>query len=771
MTSNGYLILILAVALSMGIAYVLAFNPQNTPRFMEKMDRLMFHARKLFLIILLGIIAIPPIWIVQDRWLEYPIGIQSTDLLWWNRLLSLPLSYPRYFLGAWVLLVSTWLIVFFTMRSSGLQMASHSIESKVKNDETNKKFQNVGRMLIWFALGTALISAGVSIFTGRIPGWELLLALAIYCCGWLIHEYGMDKPRQFFLQHGGFMFDTAIFVISFCGVLYALFGETQSSFIFYVIFICAAINLYRNKRILPLVFWISMASLAALTWKIDSWEYVVIGDEYSFYEAVRTVLENRSLWSLINTTFEGSFVFGAHPYFSSYIQFFFMKIFGYLNFGWRFSNPFLVAFSLFFFYYFFEYFTSRRTAIITTILLGFSHYLLSFTKIGYNNLQALFALGLVLAALAWSLKSLKLISFTCLGLAMGFCFYVYPAALYIVPLPILGLLIHLPPVDRPALKRWGWALLSCLLLIYPLLMQPKYWQEKIPGTFLSDESQIPVERSFENIVSNTIYSMFSYLYIPQESHYVSTGYLDPLSGAFVVLGSAVLVGSMFKRNKSALFLFLSFLSFLILVGATHGRSFPTTTRMFLLLPWFVLFASLGMEWILDRFSVLFKINNPLLPITLLAAVIVLNFYEAYSVDISRSAQYHNTQSLFIKIVREIRDRGDVPAKTFYFVTEPHWNTQAILIHQWVYGLPESPDQVVAINLENDQFPAGMEAIVKERNNIIIIRVSVNRDILTDLDKQLTAWGKSMCVIKNQRGVEKFQFWHSEDLHWICERER
>src|SRR5688572_27064979 len=189
MTSNGYLILILAVTLSMSIAYVLAFNPQKDPRFIEMMERLMFHARNILLIILLGIIAIPPIWIVQDRWLEYPIGIQSTDLLWWNRLLSLPLSYPRYFLGAWGLLVLTWLIVFFTVRSSGLQMASHSTESKVKNDESGKKFQNAGGKLIWLALGTALISAGVSIFTGRIPGWELLLALAIYGCGWLMHEY------------------------------------------------------------------------------------------------------------------------------------------------------------------------------------------------------------------------------------------------------------------------------------------------------------------------------------------------------------------------------------------------------------------------------------------------------------------------------------------------------------------------------------------------------------------------------------------------------
>jgi hypothetical protein len=771
MTSNGVILLILAALLSTAIAYVLAFSPQKNPRFMEVLNRLVIHAKQIFFILFLGLSAIPPILVVRDRWLDHPIGIQSTDSLWWNRILSLPLSYPRYFLGVSGIFIFIWLIIFFSSRSQAPAGTNRQIETVVEDGNTGKRSQKAGRLLILGALAIVLVSASFGIIQARIPGWELLLALALYGCGWLLQEYNRDKFRQFFIDHGGFIYDTVIFVISFCGILYALFGETQRTFIFYVFFLAAVFILHQNKRRPSLVFWISIASLAALTWKIDSWEYVVIGDEYSFYDAVRNVLETRSIWSLINTTFDGSFVFGAHPYFSSYIQFFFMKIFGHHNFGWRFSNPFLVAVSLLFFYYFFEYFTNKKTALITIVLLGFSHYLLSFSKIGYNNLQAFFALGMVLAALTWSLRSMKLISFACLGLAVGFCFYVYPAALYVVPLPMLGLLIHLPPVNQAAIKRWGWTLLSCLILIYPLLMQPKYWQEKIPGTFLSDQSVIPAERSFENMISNTVYSMFSYLYIPQESHFVSTGYLDPLSGAFVVMGSAVLVAGATGRNRNSLFLLLSFLIMLILVGATHGRNFPTTTRMFMLLPWFALFAALGMAWSFNKLSVFFKFNNYPLLIPLLAGVVLLNLYQTYVVDVSRSTQYHNIQSLFIKVVREIEEGNPRPPKTYYFVTEKNWTTEAVQIHQWVYNLPPSPDQIVALDLENNQFPAGTEEIVKDSNNIIIIRVQLNAQTLLALDSQLEAWGKSMCVIKNERGLEQFQFWHSEDLDWLCEQER
>jgi 4-amino-4-deoxy-L-arabinose transferase-like glycosyltransferase len=116
-----------------------------------------------------------------------------------------------------------------------------------------------------------------------------------------------------------------------------------------------------------------------------------------------------------------------------------MKLFDNRNFGWRFSNPFLMACSLPFFYYFFKAFVSQRIALMAVILLGFSHYLLSFSKIGYNNLQALFATGLVLASLTWALQSMKPIAFSATGLVMGLCFYIYPAALYVVPLPVLNL--------------------------------------------------------------------------------------------------------------------------------------------------------------------------------------------------------------------------------------------------------------------------------------------------------------------------------------------
>jgi len=331
-----------------------------------------------------------------------------------------------------------------------------------------------------------------------------------------------------------------------------------------------------------------------------------------------------------------------------------MKMFDNHNFGWRFSNPFLTASSLFFFYYFFKSFIPQRTALITVILLGASHYLMSFSKIGYNNLQAFFALGLVLAAFAWALKSLRVISFVFLGLSIGLCFYLYPASLYVTPLPFIGLFIYFPPNNKDALKRWGWTIVSAALLIYPLVVQPGYWETKIAGTFLYTEVSTSTGALIHNMFLNVLYTSLSFLYTPEQTHYVSSGYMDPISSIFIMMGSVYLAKLAFSKNRSALFLAFGFLAMFFIVGATHGRDFPTATRMFLLLPWFALFASYGIEWCAEKVSTLFNVNNRNMVALVTGLIVIANLYHAYAIDIRNMPQYHTLAPMFVKTVREIQ---------------------------------------------------------------------------------------------------------------------
>ncbi len=712
---------------------------------------------------------IPSYFVIQDRWFGKLISVTVVDEAWWNIVALRGLGYPRYFLIIFGITVFTALVVFFWRKGPLLVFSNLRIGSTDTSAiQADGKQYRISSYLLLCAMVIADISAGFVFIEGRIPGWDLLLALALFIGGRVWMEYPVEDLKQYFQQRGRFLLDAAIFVIALCNALYAIFGESKPNYLFFLLFGLAGINFLRHQKETPAIFWVSMASLVALTWKINGWEYVVIGDEYSFYTEIRNILENRTAWELINNTFNGSFVYGTHPYFSSYIHDFFMKLFDNHNFGWRFSNPFLVACSLFFFYYFFKALIPHRTALITVILLGVSHYLLSFSKIGYNNLQALFGLGLVLAACTWALQSMRILAFSMLGLSMGLCFYIYPAALYVIPLPILGLFIYLPPTHKTALKRWGWMLLSAALLFYPLIAQPKYWAAKIAGTFLYTDVSNSALTLFKNISLNMLYTALSFLYIPEQTHYVSTGYMDPISSIFIVIGFAYLAKLALGRNRSAVFLALSFLYMFFIVGATHGRNFPTATRMFLLLPWFALFTAFGLTWCAEKSALFFNVNRRVL-INLAASFIVLvNLYNAYVIDIDNMVQYHSLAPLFVRTVRMIDANSQVPPKSYAFVAPTGWDISGMKVVQRAYLVPDSPRQLINLPLEGNQLPENDAELVSQRDVVVIVKADIDDNTTSQVDAQLQDWGKSVCEIRNEKNVLQFQLWHSGDLGWLCQ---
>ena len=712
---------------------------------------------------------IPSYLVMRHRWQDARVNIEAINKIWWDTPLLKSLPYPQYFLIIFIATLFVGLVVLFWHGRPGLLFSNLTLGSLENGpDGASTKGSRVGHYILGASLVIVDLSAVWMVAQQRIPGWELVLALLLFIAGLILLEPQKLQIKELVKTQGRCILDTALFVIALCCALFAAFGESKSNLILYILFAMATINFLRHRKQVPLLFWVCIASLVALTWNIDGWHYVVIGDEYSFFTEVLNILDNRTAWQLLNLAFNGNLVYGTHPYFSSYIHDLFMKLFGNHNFGWRFSNPVLVACSLPLFYYFFKAFLSRRTAFLTVVLLGFSHYLLSFSKIGYNNLQSLFAMGLVLASFTWAIQSMKPIAFAMTGLSMGLCFYLFPAALYVIPLPILGLIFFLPPTRKEALIRWGWMILALALLAYPLMVQPRYWGAKIPGTFFYTDVSSSSGMLFENILRNILYSAYSHLYIPAESHYVAIGYLDLLSSAFVVIGFVVLIKNVLQKNRSALFLTTCFLFLFLIVGATHGRNFPTTTRMFLLLPWFALFTALGLEWIVDNATTIFQIKPNTTLYLLMASIVLLNLYQAYVVDVRNMTQYDTLAPMFIKTVREIDSNRQTPPKSYAFVTTQSWSMEGMFVIQEAYLVPASPRQIMKLPVEGNILPESDQELVSQRDIVVIVKGDLEEDVRTQVGIQLLSWGKSVCEIRNGKGILQFQLWHSGDLGWVCQ---
>jgi hypothetical protein len=213
---------------------------------------------------------------------------------------------------------------------------------------------------------------------------------------------------------------------------------------------------------------------------------------------------------------------------------------------------------------------------------------------------------------------------------------------------------------------------------------------------------------------------------------------------------------------------LNFLAMFVIVGATHGRNFPTATRMFLLLPWFMLFTAFGLEWIVENIKLLLNGNPKIVASTLVTLLVMTNLFTAYIVDVRIMASYHTLAPLFIKTVREIDANSQIPPKSYAFVAAPGWDTSGMQIIQKVYLVPDSPRQLINLPLEESQLPASTGDLVKQPDIVVIVNTDFDKNLVAQVDSQLMDWGKSMCEVRNERGTLYFQLWHSGDLGWLCQ---
>ena len=332
-----------------------------------------------------------------------------------------------------------------------------------------------------------------------------------------------------------------------------------------------------------------------------------------------------------------------------------MRLLGVNSFGWRFSSLYLAAIALAFFHRFFRTFLARRAALAATLCLGASHYIMSFGKIGYDKFQAYLAMALLLSAAACAIRTRRMISFVGMGLAAALCFYVYPAALYVVPLPFFLLLVYAPPVDRATLAGWAVAVLATVLTVFPLPFQPNYFEGKRPGTvFYSPELARTPATLLGHFGRNVAYAVFSPVILGSEDHFVTSSYLDPVTGLLYMAGLASALW-LLRRDRFLAFVLVSLGWLFFFAGATHDREYPPTTRMFLMLPLFVLIAMAGLERLLalSRSAGLSERGARGALAATLVAVVALNVFQTHVVSKRRSDGYELFDPLVLRLATRI----------------------------------------------------------------------------------------------------------------------
>jgi len=731
-----------------------------------------------------GLLFIPVYLVFRERWLQDPNIRDSMRASWCQVDFLCQLALPSYFMAIFPCFVGA-IFLFLAVAPANPAAFPSSLALASGNWQGSAIPAGQRRFSRGLFIASGLLTV-VSLVLGvtlqRIPGLELVLAILLYLVGRLVEEVPTRQIYDSLKRIPAWLLPLLLTCTSLVLLLRSLSTGGGLLWLYAFLLLLGLIYLLPFRSQLSPAIWLALLALILYSIRINYWQFGIVGDEFDFFTYARDIVRSQGLWVALDRLFWGQAVYGSHPYFSSALQALFMALLGVDSFGWRFGNVFLCALAILFYYRFFRLFLTQRIALLSSALLAGAHYLMTFGKIGYNNLQAYFVMALLLWTCGEAIRTRRQLAYTGLGLAMGACFYVYPAALYLLPLPIILLLFYDPPSTRPALRRWSLTLVVLYFFLLPLLFQPGYWSAKLPGTWLYGAGEVSKVGLGFHFGSNLLYSLFSYLYIPEESHFVVVSYLDLLSALLIPLGIAWWL-KLSRCQKFARFLLVGFLVLLFLVGATHDRQFPANTRMFLLLPWWALLAGSGLAWCFEQlcgWGVGQWRAGTLLGLALLA-IFSANLYQAYSLTRQRTLGVPDLEKLFLRLMQRQASRPNADALSYLFITQTDWGIDGIRVLRDLYDMPASQAQLLRVAVEPEAAdvveegirpipPASVQRILGPEM-LVIIQPWMEEGLRAAVEDQLKMLGKLPCPVQDTPLTPpRFTLWVSSEQMQVCPTE-
>ena len=721
---------------------------------------------------------IPPLFIMLDRWLFFRPIMDYSWSNWCQVKILCYAGFRDYF--AWIFyalsMVTISILVFARPSFGKVKPVYFPTPDAGEPVEISQQQLSLKKKLLTIATIGLILQIGLSILYGRPPGFELILNAAAFLVGLILGEREIDarvlRRWSDTFKEKAPLYGTIIFsVISLVLFSRELLSFGRMNWIYIILLILAIVAVVWQRKKLGKIYWLFNLTLVLFMLQMNSWKFSKIGDEYDFFDFPTYAISRQSVFQIWETFFSALVVHSRYAYISSFVQFLSMRFLGFDHFGWHFSSIFLVALSIPIFYSFLKSFVAERIAFIAVVLLAASHYLINFSKIGYNNLQALFVMILILWMASRALKAQTPSAYFLLGISMAGCFYSFPAALYMLPLPVFLLLLFNPPSSRATWRKYLVMLAGLALFILPLAFQPEFWLEMVKGTALNKSDLSTASIGFgDHLITNFIYTVFSYLYVADEGHFIVSSFVDPITAVFVPIGVLVVISNL-RRNRFMVFLGVSFLIEVILIGTTSNYIFTPKTRMFLMLPFFFIFAAIGIDWLIRLIAGITTRPGRFIfyaTAVVLAGVVCLNLIQANVIFHIRGGESQEIESVVLRMLQHDAAEYSKDFKNYLLVSTSErgwgWN----LKFQEVYGVPDSQAQLLHAVVDGEEIPEIWLQRTEEENMVVIIPSWMPDSVRQTLGLKLQEQGKVQCDVNYAPGKDiLFQMWTSTRYQDLC----
>lgn len=443
--------------------------------------------------------------------------------------------------------------------------------------------------------------------------------------------------------------------------------------------------------------------------RATSWRITFVGDEWSFYLFAQHLMERSDIADILFDTHDSD---GYHTVLASALQAWTMQATRNDVVGWRLSSVLPTAYAIPAVYFFALHMAGRTVAWLSSALLAGAHALIMFSLIPYNNVFALLALCLALAATVWALPSASVLRFVLIGVILGTGFLLHSLAL-LVTLPVGILLVVLTlPNWRRMLWTFATVCIGMTVAAAPLLLDFAHWQALLKATPVQSEVAAHTGVAAQ-ITRNIVAGAFSFLTDPsyRNSHFVVGGRTDPLTATLLMMGVAATLGaigaSRFARGWLA-----AAVTTVIAVSAVQQYGYVAITRSFIFLPVFALFAGLGgaaLAGLLAPFHP--ELRQGLLAVIAVAALGFNQFHIDY-VSLPNSGDAYSEPGFAI---RELQAAAAADQPTKVIVLDDRPETSRLQTIAAAYGVAAYLD-VLALQ----EFIAGSETCRADAPSLVVL---------------------------------------------------
>jgi len=733
-----------------------------------------------FIIIILTMVSIPSILVFLDKWLNLPeVKNYSRDYLCKIEFLCID-GLPGYFFWIMIFLIISALVVF----TYG-DVFSPFLSSIFRNfkEEKNEHHYKVNKTLI-IAFLFLILEIAINILIKRIPGAELLLIILLFYIYFVSNEEKSMGQKflkiltsmNLLIKENSFLIATIIFsfvyLFLFIKNYYESFGHIK--WIFFVFLLPILFMLKSQIKNLHPLFWLSLFVIVFYSYQMDNWLYSKIGDEYAFFYFARDLINRPYFWQLSNM-FSLDGVYGTHSVLSSIISNIFMRFLGFDHYGWIFSNYFLVLSSIIIFFFIIKEFFNQKIALVSVLFLSFSSYIIGFSRIGYNNLQALFFGSIAIFISGRFIKNKSRSNAFLTGISMGFLLYTFQAAFFYIPIIFIFFLLFNPPKSKIAINDYLVTLLGLLLLCVPILFQPDFMEILNQGTFYNKSYLVESSDTiFSHLKSNLLFSLFSYIYLFKESHYVMNSMIDPITAVFFVIGLLVAIKN-FLTDKRFQFIVITYFLLILSIGMIHDYPAPPITRLFIILPWMYFIAAIGLYLIgklLLSVNIMSKKWINITSVILILFIFAVNFLQS-SVIVQNKYAYYYFEPVIFKVMqfntRNLYNRSELPAN-YLFLTPDNYDLHWMNMIQDVYNIPESKVQLHRIIYSTQGISEDWESKIESDNELFIFApTSFSEDILNQISVKMAEKGRNLCQLRYRKDSPIMAYmWINPEKQFVCD---